>query len=306
MTREEYLKQLKNNLQSLTTDEKNEALQYYEDYFDEAGDDAKVIEELGSPEELAKSISQKLANAVAKKESGEKTEDSGERNDGAYKSDALYFSFEKDKIKSADFSFGALEVVVIAGDEFFVETRGVDSQSFSCRVNEKGVLSIKNLRKLNFDFWNHERRRRVVPRVLISIPLNFSFENFRVTMGAGKITMKETRFSCFSFECEVGAGSVTCTDISSQKALLRCGMGNLDFSGSLLGKTNIDCGMGSIKLNLKGNLMDYSYDLKLGLGEFKMNDEKKSGMCQVVNDDRRENHLSINCGMGNVSVKVEN
>ena len=56
MTREEYLTALKNNIQSLTLDEQNEALQYYSDYFDDANDDAKVMEELGSPEEVAAHI----------------------------------------------------------------------------------------------------------------------------------------------------------------------------------------------------------------------------------------------------------
>ena len=43
MSREEYLNDLKNHLQSLTTDELAEALQYYSDYFEEASDDEKVI-----------------------------------------------------------------------------------------------------------------------------------------------------------------------------------------------------------------------------------------------------------------------
>ena len=39
MNRDEYIKQLENNLLSLTEDEKSEAVQYYSDYFDEANDD---------------------------------------------------------------------------------------------------------------------------------------------------------------------------------------------------------------------------------------------------------------------------
>ena len=124
-------------------------------------------------------------------------------------------------------------------------------------------------------------------------------------MGAGKVTFKDTYFSCFSYECEVSAGSMNCTGVSAQKSMLRCGMGNIDFTGSLQGKTNIDCGMGSVKMNLKGNISDYSYDLKLGLGDFKLNDDKKSGFCQVVNDDRRENHISVNCGMGSVAITIK-
>ena len=54
MTREEYLSALKVEIMSLTTEEQQEALQYYSDYFDAANDDEKIINELGEPKELAK------------------------------------------------------------------------------------------------------------------------------------------------------------------------------------------------------------------------------------------------------------
>ena len=62
MTREEYLSALKVEIMSLTTEEQQEALQYYSDYFDAANDDEKIINELGEPKELAKEIIEKFAN----------------------------------------------------------------------------------------------------------------------------------------------------------------------------------------------------------------------------------------------------
>ena len=85
---------------------------------------------------------------------------------------------------------------------------------------------------------------------------------------------------------------------------MRCGMGNLNLEGTMKGKSNIDCGMGAIKLELKGNSSDYSYDAKVGLGDFKFNDEKRSGVCQVYAGTRKENHFSVNCGMGSVNIKM--
>ena len=64
MSKDEYLAELKINIMSLTVEEQNDALQYYSDYFDEAGDDEKVIKELGSPAELAQTIKEKFANAL--------------------------------------------------------------------------------------------------------------------------------------------------------------------------------------------------------------------------------------------------
>lgn len=58
MTREEYFMCLEGYLKELTYEECKEALQYYENYFDEAGpeNEQEVIEQLGSPKQLAESI----------------------------------------------------------------------------------------------------------------------------------------------------------------------------------------------------------------------------------------------------------
>ena len=79
-------------------------------------------------------------------------------------------------------------------------------------------------------------------------------------------------------------------------------MGNLEFKGSLTGLVNLDCGMGNVNLELKGNPKSYSYDAKVGLGDFKFNDEKRSGVCQVYASNRKQNHFSVNCGMGSVNI----
>ena len=51
MTKYEYLAELEKKLDMLSYEDKNQALEYYESYFEDAGKEniAKVIEELGSP-----------------------------------------------------------------------------------------------------------------------------------------------------------------------------------------------------------------------------------------------------------------
>lgn len=58
MNREEYLKRLSFLLKDLPEEEIEDAIAYYEDYFEEAGKDKEeqVIRELGSPEKIAKMI----------------------------------------------------------------------------------------------------------------------------------------------------------------------------------------------------------------------------------------------------------
>lgn len=62
MSRKEYMEQLDMLLRDIPHTERQEALKYYEDYFEDAGEDheADVIEELGSPEELAKKLREDL------------------------------------------------------------------------------------------------------------------------------------------------------------------------------------------------------------------------------------------------------
>ena len=79
MTRQEYLEQLGKNLNSLTNDERQEAISYYSDYFEEADNDEEIMKELGSSEELAKTIAAKLANGLAKSKTSQNDSDSTEK-----------------------------------------------------------------------------------------------------------------------------------------------------------------------------------------------------------------------------------
>jgi len=58
MTRKEYMQELRGRLARLGPDERDAALAYYEEYFDEAGTDREqdVIRELGSPASVASRI----------------------------------------------------------------------------------------------------------------------------------------------------------------------------------------------------------------------------------------------------------
>ncbi|HFI0517629.1 TPA: DUF1700 domain-containing protein [Streptococcus suis] len=56
MTRNEYFEQLEQALSQLHPTAKQEALDYFNEFFDEKADDQVAIDELGSPEEVAKEI----------------------------------------------------------------------------------------------------------------------------------------------------------------------------------------------------------------------------------------------------------
>ena len=55
MNREEFMRQLERLLQDISESERREALEYYNSYFDDAGEEneSRVIQELGSPGKVA-------------------------------------------------------------------------------------------------------------------------------------------------------------------------------------------------------------------------------------------------------------
>lgn len=74
MSRKEFMAKLETLLQSIPEEERSEALQYYEDYFDDAGTEheEEVIQELESPEKVAALIGADLK--PGNEENGEFTE----------------------------------------------------------------------------------------------------------------------------------------------------------------------------------------------------------------------------------------
>lgn len=58
MTRGEFMDQLEKLLYTLPVDEREEAMQYYRDYFEDAGEqnESQIIRELGSPKQIAATI----------------------------------------------------------------------------------------------------------------------------------------------------------------------------------------------------------------------------------------------------------
>ena len=66
MTRNEFIAELRGRLAVLPPEERENALQYYEEYFDDAGpeNEQAVIQELGSPENVANRILSGEGNIV--------------------------------------------------------------------------------------------------------------------------------------------------------------------------------------------------------------------------------------------------
>lgn len=325
MDRNTYLAELRNCLSALPVEEQDEALDYFTDFFEDAENDEKVIEELGAPDKLAEEIKAQFAwvpatiNTDVQKEE-KKADNSGAaggfrpkraRNSGSsgtggstYRSAGLFYEFDADKVKNLELAIGAAEIVMVSGSKWTVETRMVEPSAFRCEVSEKGTLIIDNrIRLPNLSFWQHADRHSA-PRILITVPENAELGIMKIALGAGSFTTRNVELSCKAGFIDVSAGNLVLGNARGGTWTLHCGAGNMELTGTANGSCNIDCGMGRIVMNLTGNPDEYSFAGRVGLGEISFNKTKRSGVGNIDCNERLENHFSVNCGMGQVTIRM--
>lgn len=298
MTRQEYLNELKYELKTLPVEEQEEALEYYRGYFEDAGNDEEVMNEFGSPKDLAQSIISKFASVPAER--------AKKSNDGK---DGTGTSFSASEVRSLDIALGAAEVVMIKGESFSVDYRGLEPGDIRYGLSPFGTFSIENTTKIpNMSFWKHQDtsgNNASHPRILIRVPENAKLDLFKLHMGAGSFNAKDVEIVSARSYIDVGAGNIVLSKIAGGAAELRCGMGNLSFTGSLCGLVKLDCGMGNISLNLSGNPNEYSFAGKVGLGSIRFNEQHKDGIGTVECSEQKQNHFSVNCGIGCVKISMK-
>lgn len=84
MNREAFMTELAALLQDVPVEERREAMQYYNSYFDDAGqeNEQSAMEDLGSPAKVAERIKEELGFSGEKEKSGEAYREYGQRNAG--------------------------------------------------------------------------------------------------------------------------------------------------------------------------------------------------------------------------------
>ena len=302
MTRQEYLSELKWELRSLSVTEQEDALEYYLGYFEDAGNDEEVMREFGDPKDLAASILSKFAGLPA--EQRERRRNTSENGSSG--------AFRRDEVKSLDISVGMAEVVMITNeqdpDAFSLDYRGLGPGDISFGLSPFGTLSVENSRRVSvLSFIGHkdlEGSSVSHPRVLIKVPKDASFDSLKLHMGAGSFKVKALGLSCKRSYIEVGAGLMEIESLSAASSRIRCGMGSLLVKGRLDGLTTLDCGMGSVNISIEEPEGGHSVYAKVGLGKFEYDNITKSGITTFESGEKKANHFSINCGMGEVKIKA--
>lgn len=185
--------------------------------------------------------------------------------------DATSYSVSQN-ISELSMEINAADLTIRQGDKLALE-----SNLKRLKVNEQnGCLTVSESAKLNVNYKGAS--------LILEVPENYIFDRVKIKTGAGRLTIDS--LSSKELSLDLGAGeAVIGTLNASEKSSLNGGAGkitvntgslsNLDFdigvgevslTSRLSGESEINCGVGNIKLTLIGGREDYCVEFDKGIG----------------------------------------
>lgn len=82
-------------------------------------------------------------------------------------------------------------------------------------------------------------------------------------------------------------------------------MGDVDISGSFGGEVELNCGMGSVNLEVQGaSREDFDYDLDVGMGSLSVEGMEVDGFLggEYKTSDGKDRSITVDGGMGDVKI----
>ena len=83
---------------------------------------------------------------------------------------------------------------------------------------------------------------------------------------------------------------------------LETGVGATTITGSVTGRSRVECGVGETTLNISGNVADYSITADMGIGAISLNGQKISGSAGTPG---APNALHVSGGIGAVNINIQ-
>ena len=126
--------------------------------------------------------------------------------------------------------------------------------------------------------------------------------NLHLELGAGKVVIDNLE-TYTSTMIDGGAGKIDINNGLISYLNFDMGVGEVNLTAKVLGKSEIDCGIGAANINLLGNSNDYQIDVDKGIGEFTIDN------VSVHDEDiygSGINSLDVDSGLGKVTIKFIN
>lgn len=220
--------------------------------------------------------------------------------------ESLYSYSVSDTVSELEISISAADLKIITGDAFCIST---DNDNITCHENGS-LLTVED--KERFSLSPGEA-------VLIEVPADKSFDKITLNAGAGEVTVDilntaelsmnfgagdffaDTLFVTAKAYINCAAGEVTVNGGTVNNLEMNTAIGDVALACSLKGKTEIDCAVGDVSLDLPDSLSEYSIKLDKGICSASLNGEN-------MEDEKRYgdgfSRIEIDGAVGDIRIKT--
>ncbi len=279
MTKREYLNRLEGCLQCVDKGEREAALRYYEEYFDDAGaeNEQAVIAELGSPEALARQIIREAGAERAQASAQESYNPTGS---------PMEFRGIRADLTNANFT-------ILLGNSWNVALDYPEGRPLPEVRLADGVLKITEEKLTSFRIFSWGRQGGWRPgRIEITVP-DVEFDTIHVENVNGAAVVPALRMEELYLEsvngglnaAGVSAQKIYCETVNGGISLNGCTAGNqchcetvngsVAMGGALKGRIHAEAVNGSVTVNTTLPLSAYDAQLETVSGSVRINGEKQ-------------------------------
>ena len=120
----------------------------------------------------------------------------------------------------------------------------------------------------------------------------FTAKDVDLDIGAGELEARNIKVTG-KLDIDLGTGKGTLEDFDCNKVKIDTGVGGLDYSGTVYGGLDADCGIGEVNITIYGLSSDYDIDAESGIGNVNIN-RNSSGRGDIP--------IDIDGGIGEVNL----
>lgn len=312
MNKNEFMESLKAKLAGLNPEDREDAINYYWEYFEEAGfgEESDVTKSVGNPEDVAAKIigasayvnetraednlTEANEEAPDNKSYCNDSEDNNVSNTGndsveteKYSDKAseddrkaicectaleLYKDITPDAFDSIDIDVSSLDIIIRTGDEFGIYVNCKENEPIIKKEDNKLVIRDKRKSKI-FDFnFNFNIFNKSKEFVEIVIPRGKKLLEVRGETDMGKLSL--FAISAGYLELEADMGSVEVVGVSAPEAKIKADMGHVAVRDSEIKRFIVKSSTGAVNVNsLEAEFTDISTETGyISLEDVKSND----------------------------------
>lgn len=123
--------------------------------------------------------------------------------------------------------------------------------------------------------------------------------------GAGQITLEKAQIG--ELNVEVGAGRIALEEMEIGQLDAEVGLGEFVAKGVLNGDAVVECSMGNVEMEIDGREEDFNFDLSGAMGNIDLGKSSFGGFSQSQYIDHKAGkNMSVECSMGNISIRFKN